>query len=114
MTEITIEYVWSFGKVEVRDETGLEQVAKVIHDITCVGTASDGVVSDRFLTSASLSEPDAGNFDPIIPSSVDADAAQAQRRAWVGEEQIAEWEEGIAARLDEKRLCEATNPAVID
>jgi len=114
MDEITIEYVWTFGSVEVRDEQGLEHVGKVIHDIRCTATASDGIVYDDFLTSATLEAPDPESFEAIIASSDDAEAAQAQRRAWVGEDQIAEWEAHFPARIEAKRLEQAANVGIID
>lgn len=114
MTEITIEYDWTFGSVEVRDEQGLERVGKVIHNIRCTATASDGVVYDDFLTSVTLGDPDPDSFEAIIASSEDAEAAQAQRRAWVGEDQIAEWEAHFPAVIENKRLEQATNVGEVD
>lgn len=114
MDEITIEYAWTFGSVEVRDEQGLERVGKVIHDIRCTATASDGVIYDDFLTCVALENPDPENFDAIIASSDDAEAAQAQRRAWVGEDQIAEWEADFPARIEAKRAEQAANIGKVD
>lgn len=114
MTEITIEYDWTFGSVEVRDEQGLERVGKVIHDIRCTATASDGIVYDDFLTSVTLEDPDPDSFEAIIASSEDAEAAQAQRRAWVGEDQIAEWEAHFPAMIEAKRLEQAANVGTVD
>ena len=114
MTDITIEYVWTFGSVEVRDEQGLERVGKVVHDIRCTATASDGIVYDDFLTSVTLEDPEPDSFEAIIASSDDAEAAQAQRRAWVGEDQIAEWEADFPERIEYKRLEQAANVGTID
>lgn len=114
MTEITIEYDWTFGSVEVRDEQGLERVGKVIHNIRCTATASDGIVYDDFLTAVTLEDPDPDSFEAIIASSDDAEAAQAQRRAWVGEDQIAEWEAHFPAMIENKRLEQAANVGTVD
>lgn len=109
----TLTYNWTFGEVDVRDEDGLEKVAVTVHNIRCTSVDEDGFEFSDFLRSHTLPSPDPDNFEAIISSADDAEGAQAQRRAWVGEARISVWESLIETLHAEAKERSAANPQKI-
>lgn len=110
---MTNTFNWTFGELDTLGLIDGSPVVTTIHNVRCIATDADGNEA-RFIQAVTLDDPDPEAFEDAIPMSEDPEAAQAQRRAWVGEDQIAEWEGRLTAALVGKAERAALSPGRID